>query len=103
MANKSVNEDLIQEFVKTFTKRYYKKQPTVKEFAKGIIRHGIIPTSKMRDWLIWEDYLESGLGRYKFCVHFGDKYKLSERQMQRVIAKQARLHHTTRNVIENQK
>ena len=94
MANKPIKKHVLDRFndqiVEDF-KKVYEENATLDNFCFYLIRRGIIPTERARNYAIVRDYqkyvIDTSGTKSDFCFTMEVDYKLKEKQIQNVISK----------------
>ena len=94
MANKPIKKHVLDRFNDQVVKDYktvYEENATLENFTYYLIKRGIIPTERARNYAIVRDYqkyvLDTSGTKTDFCYTMGNDYKLNDRQVWDVISK----------------
>jgi hypothetical protein len=83
MADRPITMSLVHEFIDRLKKNT--NISSLEDIIAYCIKNQIIPTSKLRNYLIVQDYYEWGDSRVRFCITMEEKYDLSDSQINKVI------------------
>lgn len=94
MANKSIKKTVMDRFNRQIIEDYkkvFEDNATLENFVYYLIKRGIIPTERARNYAIVRDYqkytLDTTGTKSDFCIAMKTDYKLSNKQVQNVITK----------------
>jgi len=94
MANKPIKKHVLDRFVDQVVndyKKVYEKNANLDNLCYYLIKRGIIPTERARNYAIIRDYqkyvLDTSGTKTDFCYTMEVDYKLSEKQIQNIISK----------------
>lgn len=83
MADRPITMSIVHEFIERL--KANTDVTSLEDIIAYCIKNQIIPTSKLRNYMIVQDYYEWGDSRVKFCIHMEEKYDLSDSQINKVI------------------
>ncbi|ANS03592.1 hypothetical protein [uncultured Mediterranean phage uvDeep-CGR2-KM21-C345] len=93
MANKSIKKHVLDRFNDQVIEDYQKVfegNATIENFCYYLIKRGIIPTERARNYAIVRDYqkyvLDTSGTKTDFCFTMESDYKLSEKQIQNILS-----------------
>jgi len=94
MANKPIKKTVMDRFNRQIIKDYkkvFEDNANVENFTYYLIKRGIIPTERARNYAIIRDYqkytLDTSGTMNDFCYTMEADYKLSEKQIKNIITK----------------
>ena len=94
MANKPIKKTVMDRFNRQIIEDYkkvFEDNATLENFVYYLIKRGIIPTERARNYTMIRDYqkfvLEMNGKKTDFCAASTDYYNLSDKQIQNIISK----------------
>ena len=94
MANKPIKKHVLDRFNEQIVedyKKYFEDNATLDNFCYYLVKRGIIPTERARNYAIVRDYqkytIDTEGTKTDFCFAMERDYKLSDKQIQNVITK----------------
>jgi hypothetical protein len=83
MADRPITMTVVHEFVDRLKENT--DVNSLEDLMAYCIKNQIIPTSKLRNYMIVQDYLDWQESRVKFCIQHEEKYNLSDSQIDKII------------------
>ena len=90
MANKEINKEVVESFIKNFSKdliKSYGENASLENVLYHLVDRGVIPTQRARDFAIVHDFQErdTSMSTINWVMANENKYELKDRQIHNVI------------------
>lgn len=92
MANRDINKEVVESFIKNFSKeliKSYGENASLEDILYHLVDRGVIPTQRARDYAIVHDFMEAKgtMSTIDWVMSNETKYDLKDRQIHTVIKK----------------